>query len=141
VIRVLIAEDDAGIRQMLRSFLTVNGFTVVTAGDGREALDLLAEAAPDVLLTDHEMPRLSGAELVHALRKLPAWKDLPVIMLTAFARKPAVDALRNLPRVEIIDKPPHFRELPDRLRAIVGAAGAGDDSAAAPSLKVRPQPA
>lgn len=119
MIRVLVAEDDTGIRQMLRSFLTVNGFTVVTAADGQEALDLLAEAAPDVLLTDHEMPRLSGADLVRTLRKLPDWRHLPVIMLTAFAAKPAVAALKELPRVEIISKPPHFRDLPTRLRAIV----------------------
>lgn len=86
MIRVLVAEDQAMVRGALAALLEIESDleVIAQAGDGREALDLAARLRPDVLLTDIEMPELSGLELAAEIARL----KLPtrVIILTTFAR-------------------------------------------------------
>jgi two-component system, NarL family, response regulator DesR len=85
-VRVIIAEDQAMVRGALAALLTIEGDIEVVgqAEDGRQALDLLLSAAPDVLLTDIEMPHITGLELAAEIqrRRLP----VRVVILTTFAR-------------------------------------------------------
>lgn len=85
-VRVIIAEDQAMVRGALAALLTIEGDIEVVgqAVDGREALQLLITAAPDILLTDIEMPHLTGLELAAEIqrRRLP----VRVVILTTFAR-------------------------------------------------------
>jgi CheY-like chemotaxis protein len=86
---VLVVDDDAGTRQMVRRVLEREGCSVVEAGDGRAALALLDEARPCLVLLDLVMPRLDGFGFVDELRRLPVWRDLPVVVLTSKDLTPA----------------------------------------------------
>lgn len=80
--RVLIADDDLGIRKSLAELLAGEGCVVDTAADGQEALEKIAKDGFDVLISDVVMPRMDGYELFTAVRKLRP--ELPVLMMTAF---------------------------------------------------------
>ncbi len=77
---VLVADDEKNILQLARMYLQAEGFTVETAGNGREALDKVRTAKPDLLVLDLMMPEIDGWEVCRRLRKE---SDLPIIMLTA----------------------------------------------------------
>jgi|SRR5690242_14322424 CheY-like chemotaxis protein len=82
---VLFAEDDPSIRQNLAQFLSIQGYRVLTAEDGFEALRLLTQQDVDLLLTDIVMPGLDGVELA---RKATALRpQMPVMFLTGYASK------------------------------------------------------
>ncbi len=82
--RILIADDDQTIRLMLSGIIVKMGYSVVEAGDGREALDLLLqENSPKLAILDWKMPRLEGVAVVRRLRALPAHQSTYIIMLTS----------------------------------------------------------
>ncbi len=78
--KILVVDDDQNIRELLRLYLIKEGYTVVLAGDGEQALELYSAEKPDMVLLDVMMPKLDGWETCRRLRKLG---DTPVIMLTA----------------------------------------------------------
>jgi chemosensory pili system protein ChpA (sensor histidine kinase/response regulator) len=83
---VLLVDDSLSVRKVVSAMLTRLGANVSTAGDGQEALDLLLTGSEfDAIITDLEMPRLSGFELVDELRRRPTFAKLPVAMLTTRA--------------------------------------------------------
>lgn len=81
--RVLIVDDEAGIRELCRVNLVLSGYEVVEAADGFQALEQARSAKPDVILLDVLMPGMSGWEVLSALRADEATADIPVVMLTA----------------------------------------------------------
>jgi diguanylate cyclase (GGDEF)-like protein len=81
--RILIAEDDPHIREVLHMQLELNGFEVLEACDGVEALEVAERARPDVMLLDVMMPRMDGYEALQRLRASYVTRSIPVIMLTA----------------------------------------------------------
>lgn len=85
--RVLIAEDNAVNRELLRELLEMRGYNVVEACDGQEALQKMAEAPPDILLLDLGMPVLDGFETVHKIREDPSLHSLPILAVTAYAMR------------------------------------------------------
>jgi two-component system phosphate regulon response regulator PhoB len=91
---VLIVEDEAALMTMLRYNLEKQGFRVEEAGDGEEALTRINELKPDMVLLDWMLPHLSGIEVCRQLRRRPATRELPVIMITA--RSEDQDAVRGL---------------------------------------------
>jgi CheY-like chemotaxis protein len=80
---VLIVEDDARTRKMLRTRLEKQGWPVSEAENGRIALERLAETLPDLILLDLMMPEMDGFQFVDQLRKSQGWRDIPVIVVTA----------------------------------------------------------
>jgi CheY-like chemotaxis protein len=82
---VLIAEDNAVNRELLRELLEMRGHTVVEACNGEEALRLLDESRPEILLLDLGMPVLDGYATVRKIRENPALGTLPVLAVTAYA--------------------------------------------------------
>jgi diguanylate cyclase (GGDEF)-like protein len=80
---VLVADDSAVVRKVLRDRLGEQGWAVREAADGAEALALCREEAPDVVLLDIQMPRLNGYQVLAALKSEPELQDVPVIFLTA----------------------------------------------------------
>ena len=90
---VLIAEDDVGIQVSTAAYLRQSGYGVITASDGREALRLLYEYHPHVVITDVIMPEMDGYELVREIRQHPSLRLLPVVFLTA--RNATVDRVRG----------------------------------------------
>ncbi len=85
MIKVLIAEDNAVNRELLRELLEARGYRVVEACDGQEALHLIEQAQPDVLLLDIGMPVLDGFAVVRKIRENPRLATLPVLAVTAYA--------------------------------------------------------
>ncbi len=81
--RVLIVDDEAGIRELCRVNLALAGYDVVEAADGFQALERIAQAKPDVIFLDVLMPGMSGWELLAKLREDEATAQIPVVMLTA----------------------------------------------------------
>lgn len=85
--RVLLVEDDKFLRRACEASLKQRGFTVVTATDGEEGLRLARETpAPDVILLDLLMPKVSGIEVLRALRADPATAGIPVLILSNSSR-------------------------------------------------------
>jgi CheY-like chemotaxis protein len=80
---ILVADDESHILNVVSLKLTNAGYTVFTAADGQEALELATAQRPDLLITDYHMPQLSGLELCQRLRQNPATAGIPTIMLTA----------------------------------------------------------
>lgn len=81
--RIVIADDEAHILRVMSMKLTNAGYEVLTAVDGEEALELCAREKPDLLITDYQMPVMSGLELCKQLRSDDQTRSIPAIMLTA----------------------------------------------------------
>jgi DNA-binding response OmpR family regulator len=80
---ILIVDDSAVVVEAVRDALEKDGFNVLTAGDGIEALDLVKQHAFDLILLDIDMPRMNGYQLCKLLKRDEKFKNIPVIMLTA----------------------------------------------------------
>lgn len=125
--RILIADDDEQLQRALRITLTARGYDVVTAHHGAEAIDVAANAHPDLILLDLGMPRVEGIDVIRAVR---AWSNVPILVLsgrTDSAEK--VDAL-DAGADDYVTKPFAMDELLARIRARARATS-GDDADAA----------
>lgn len=82
---ILLVEDEFGIATVLGSILEDEGYQVLVAANGRQALTRLADSPvlPDLVISDFMMPLLDGAGLAHALRAETAWQGIPIIMMSA----------------------------------------------------------
>ena len=81
--KALVVDDEIHIVQVVAIKLRNNGFDVTTAENGAVALDIAKQEKPDIIVTDFQMPVMTGLELVENLRKDPETENIPVIMLTA----------------------------------------------------------
>ena len=109
--RVLIADDEAQVRELLRHYLTREGYLVSTVEDGREALDAVPTFQPEVILVDMVMPGLSGADVLSALRR--ASVTVPVILISAY------DVLVGEGFFRVLSKPFNLRTLAEAVEAAV----------------------
>ncbi|MBU6473289.1 MAG: phosphate regulon transcriptional regulator PhoB [Alphaproteobacteria bacterium] len=116
---VLVAEDEAALTTLLRYNLEREGYRVLEAHDGEEALLVSSEEKPDVVLLDWMMPQLSGIEVCRRLRTRQETRNVPIIMLTA--RGEETDRIRGLDTGadDYITKPFSMDELLARLRAVM----------------------
>lgn len=80
--RVMVADDEPGIRLAVRDYLELNGYQVMTVRDGQEALEAVETFLPQILLIDINMPRKDGHTVVRKLRQNPRFRHLPVVFLT-----------------------------------------------------------
>jgi CheY-like chemotaxis protein len=80
---VLLVEDDETTREMMRSMLQREGWRVSEAANGREGLDRVAQAIPNVILLDLMMPEMDGFEFLDQLRRNERWRSIPVVVITA----------------------------------------------------------
>ena len=81
--KILVADDETHILHVVSLKLRNAGYTVLTARDGQEALELAQQERPDLIITDYHMPQLSGLELCQRLKQDPKTSHIPAIMLTA----------------------------------------------------------
>ncbi len=128
--RVLVVEDDEATRSMLRRLLVSEGCLVTEAGNGRHALERMAEGLPDLILLDLMMPEMDGFEFLGALRADPAHADIPVVVVTA-ADLTAEDHARLNGGVEhILQKSALDRDslIAEVRRLVDGFAGAATDT-------------
>ena len=85
--KVLLVEDSKFLRIANQRALARAGYEVSTAADGEEALRVANEKLPDIILLDMMLPRLSGLEVLHALKQNPATADIPVMVLTSLSQR------------------------------------------------------
>lgn len=114
---VLLVEDEPSQREVLSYNLTAEGFQVAVATNGEEALQLVLESPPDLILLDWMMPHVSGIEVCRRLKARPETRGIPIIMLSA--RSEEVDKVRGLETGadDYVIKPYSVVELMARLRA------------------------
>ena len=138
--RVLVVDDEATIRDIVRRYLTADGFDVVEAADGEEALRQFEDRRPDLVVLDVMMPGMDGLEV---LRRLRATSGVFVVLLTAKAEE--VDKLVGLSvgADDYLTKPFSPRELVARVRAVLrrqrdAATSPGDDTMSFAGLVIDP---
>ncbi len=109
--KVLVVDDEIHIIHVVAIKLRNNGFEVITAENGEEAYELVQKDRPDVIVTDFQMPIMTGLELVEKLRSSEDTKDIPVIMLTARGFAVEDDQRDDLGISEFLSKPFSPKEL------------------------------
>jgi DNA-binding response OmpR family regulator len=124
--RIVVADDEVHIRDVVRGYLEAEGFEVLLAADGIEALQLVREQHPDLVVLDVMMPGLDGVEV---LRQLRTETDVYVIMLTARAEE--VDKIVGLAvgADDYVTKPFSPRELVARIKAVLRRGRGGEGTA------------
>jgi DNA-binding response OmpR family regulator len=114
---IFVVDDDPDVRELVEYKLLQQGHDVQSAVDGQEALRLVRDAKPALLLLDVMMPGLSGFDVLMELRADAATKSLPIIMLTAKAETGDVDRGLALGANDYMIKPFSPRELMNRIQA------------------------
>jgi CheY-like chemotaxis protein len=94
--RILLVEDDRFLRRACEVSLRQRGFTVASVGDGVEALKQVQAERPDLILLDLLMPRMTGTEVLKALRAEPSTKEIPVLILSNSSREQDLETIRSL---------------------------------------------
>ena len=117
--QILVIEDEATQREVIAYNLRKDGYAVRTAQDGDEAELQLAEDVPDLILLDWMMPGVSGLELARRIRRRPATRDVPVIMLTARAEEEDVIRGLDIGADDYVTKPYSVSELLARVRSVL----------------------
>ena len=109
--KVLVVDDEIHIVHVVAIKLRNNGFEVISAENGAEAFERACEEKPDIIVTDFQMPVMTGLELVEKLRRNEATKDIPVIMLTARGFAIEDEQKKALQISEFLSKPFSPKEL------------------------------
>jgi len=123
--KVLIADDSATVRRLVAARLAADGYEVVEAEDGEQALALARSERPDLIVLDKVMPKLDGFEVVRALREAAETAAVPIVMLTERAGEDDVLDGLGLGVEEYMPKPFSPRELSVRVKRALGRSGAG----------------
>ena len=118
---ILVAEDSVAIRKMLDKILTSVGYQVIVCRDGQEALEQVEQnqGRIDLILSDVEMPRLNGFELLEKVRNIPAFKDTPVVMATSRTGERHQQKAKRLGATEYLGKPVLPQQLINTVAALL----------------------
>jgi two-component system, OmpR family, alkaline phosphatase synthesis response regulator PhoP len=120
--RIVVADDEAHILHVVSMKLSNAGYDVQTAEDGEEALELCQSDPPDMLITDYQMPYMSGVELCKALRQSDETKDIPAMMLTARGFDVEPTEMIEAGIAAVLAKPFSPREVLSKVVELVGEA-------------------
>lgn len=91
--KILVVDDSADTREMMAKLLELEAFIVVTAEDGKMGIDVAHDELPDLIITDINMPNMSGIEMIKHLRKQAGLERVPIMAITAYGNGVAKDAL------------------------------------------------
>ena len=119
---ILVVDDDPVIQKLLSVNFEMEGYRVVTAGDGEEGLQKVANDRPDIILLDVMMPRMDGVEVVRRLKGDDATAAIPVILLSAKAQANDISGGLDAGADDYITKPFDPLELLDKVAALLGPA-------------------
>ena len=109
--KVLIVDDEIHIVHVVTIKLRNNGYDVISASDGAEAYELACSEMPDIVVTDYQMPVMTGIELIDKLRQTEKTADIPVIMLTARSFSVEDEQKKQLKISRCLSKPFSPKEL------------------------------
>jgi two-component system response regulator VicR len=122
--KIMVVDDEPDVVDLVKLVLESDGFDVVTAYSGKEALDKIGNEMPDLVLLDIMMPQMDGWEVYSRIRANPKTKDIPVAMLTA--KSQSIDKMIGLHVVKVDDyitKPFGRSELLERVKRILREKG------------------
>ena len=108
--KVLLVEDHTDTREMIAMLLNMEGYAVATAEDGQEGVAQASLQQPDIIVTDINMPKLSGIEMIRILRGRPEFSSVPILVMTAYGNDVARDAITN-GATRAVTKPVDFESL------------------------------
>jgi chemosensory pili system protein ChpA (sensor histidine kinase/response regulator) len=123
--RVLLVDDSVSVRRFVGQMLERAGLEVVTANDGAEALERLREVSVDAIVTDLEMPRINGYELIRSLRQRAATRTVPIVVLTTRAGEKHLDLARRLGVTHYVTKPIEEQAFVKLVESVTSGQGAG----------------
>jgi CheY-like chemotaxis protein len=117
--RVLIADDNEQNRELLDAYLADEGYTVLFANDGQEAMDVVDAQEVDLILLDIMMPRMSGYEVCEQLKADAEKRDIPVLMVTALNEQGDIEKAVKAGCDDFLTKPVNQLELKTRVRSLL----------------------
>ncbi len=119
---VLVVDDSAAIRKILQRVLRQTGMAIRTiheAGNGQEALDLMQAHSVNLVLTDINMPKMDGIQLLAAIKAAPEWRELPVVMITTEGGETKVGEAVRLGAAGYVRKPFTADQIKEKLAGIL----------------------
>jgi len=127
--KILIAEDNPVNRELLRELLEMRGHTVAEACDGEEALRIVEQTQPDLLLLDIGMPVLDGFGVIRKIRENPRFASMPVVAVTAYAMQGDREKILSSKFDGYLSKPVDAHSLTKELDRVLSQRGEQDSSA------------
>jgi DNA-binding response OmpR family regulator len=121
--KILIAEDERDIRDLIAFTLRFAGYEVVAAANGEEAVQLAAKEDPDLILMDVRMPRMTGYEACRILKANPEMKDIPIAFLSAKGQESEIQTGLEAGAEEYLLKPFAPDQLTERVKAMLAKFG------------------
>lgn len=103
--KVLLVDNHSGFRASIEKYFIIGGMTVVQAGTGLEALGILSQESIDIVLTDLNMPEMTGLELIEKIREEEAWNDIPIFLLSVSENSSVVTKAMSLGASGFLQKP------------------------------------
>lgn len=121
--RILIAEDEQDIRQLIKFTLNFAGHEVIATSNGEEAYEKAIETIPDLILMDVRMPRMTGYEACKRMKEVESLKNVPIVFLSAKGQEAEVQAGLDAGAVEYILKPFAPDELTAKVESLIETYG------------------
>jgi DNA-binding response OmpR family regulator len=118
-LKIVVADDDLDICELLDISFRKAGFTVQTAIDGMQAFDQISQERPDVVVLDVVMPKISGVDVVKMMRKDDDLREIPAILVSARGQDLEFDFDLDVDRVEFVVKPFNLQDLVRLVKEIV----------------------
>lgn len=118
---ILVVDDEETVLFVSKNHLTAAGYDVLTATTGKSALALMEQTMPDLVLLDVMMPEMNGFAVCRAIRENPAWRKLPVIMVTGLHVKADSEESLQSGASDFLSKPVNPEELLKRIRRFIGS--------------------
>ena len=121
---ILLVEDDLLNREMIGRYLLIQGFEVITAVDGAQAVTLAQSQLPDLILMDMGLPILSGWQATTQIKTAPGTRTIPIVALTAYAMAEDRDRAYTVGCDDFETKPVNFLRLKAKIEALLASRGA-----------------
>jgi len=119
---VMVIDDEAAIREIVRRILEGEGFSVTTASGGRQALELMQQHLPDLVLLDLRMPGMDGATVLKEIRR--QWGKLPVVILTGYPETNLMKQVLKYSPVTLLTKPFQPEQIIETVQTLLKRPGA-----------------
>ena len=120
---ILIVDDNLINLKLIRTVLSLEGYSVISAMDGEEALAVLSTCRPKLILMDMQLPGIDGLELTRRIKADPALKDITIIAVTAYAMKGDEEKVRAAGCDGYVTKPINTRTLPKMVATLLSQVG------------------
>ena len=117
---ILVVDDEPDCISIIQCRLEWSHYKVVTATNGKEALEVAEKEKPNLILLDTNMPVMNGHEMLERLRKHPILKDIPVIMVTALCERQDIAVASTFGIADYVTKPVDFTSLLEKISCIIG---------------------